>query len=87
MPVNLGNPREMTILQFAEAIAELTGSQAGIVHCALPEDDPKQRRPDISKARRLLGWEPWVTLEEGLRHTVEYFRPLALKTTPEAQPV
>jgi dTDP-glucose 4,6-dehydratase len=53
----------------------------------LPEDDPKQRRPDIGKARRLLGWEPEVTLEEGLRHTVEYFRPLALKSTPETQPV
>jgi dTDP-glucose 4,6-dehydratase len=87
MPVNIGNPREMTILQFAEIIAELTGSKAGIVHRDLPEDDPKQRRPDIGKARRLLGWEPQVTLEEGLRHTVEYFRPLALKSAPEAQPV
>jgi dTDP-glucose 4,6-dehydratase len=87
MPVNIGNPREMTILQFAEIIAELTGSEAGIVHRELPEDDPKQRRPDIAKARRVLGWEPKVTLEEGLRHTVEYFRPLALKAAPEAQPV
>jgi dTDP-glucose 4,6-dehydratase len=87
MPVNIGNPREMTILQFAEIIAELTGSKAGIVHRDLPEDDPKQRRPDIGKARRLLGWEPQVTLEEGLRHTVEYFRPLALKASPETQPV
>ena len=87
MPVNIGNPREMTILQFAEIIAELTGSKAGIVHRDLPEDDPKQRRPDIGKARRLVGWEPQVTLEEGLRHTVEYFRPLALKASPETQPV
>ncbi|MEP6715698.1 MAG: UDP-glucuronic acid decarboxylase family protein [Terriglobia bacterium] len=75
-PVNVGNPREMTILQFATAIEELTGSKAGVVHHELPEDDPKQRQPDITKARRILGWEPVVTLEEGLRHTVEYFRPL-----------
>jgi dTDP-glucose 4,6-dehydratase len=87
MPVNIGNPREMTILEFAEVITELTGNKAGIVHRDLPEDDPKQRQPDIAKARRLLGWEPKVTLEEGLRHTVEYFRPLALKASPEAQPV
>jgi dTDP-glucose 4,6-dehydratase len=73
-PVNLGNPREMTILEFAQTIAELTGSRAGMVHHALPEDDPKQRRPDISKARRILGWKPVVSLEEGMRYTVEYFR-------------
>jgi dTDP-glucose 4,6-dehydratase len=75
MPVNLGNPREMTILEFATRIAELTGTSAGVVNHPLPEDDPKQRRPDISKAKRLLGWQPNVTLEEGLRHTIEYFRP------------
>jgi dTDP-glucose 4,6-dehydratase len=73
-PVNLGNPREMTISEFAETIQELTGSRAGIVHHDLPEDDPKQRRPDITKARRILGWNPVVTLEEGMRQTVEYFR-------------
>jgi len=73
-PVNLGNPLELTILEFAERIRELTGSRSEIVHEALPEDDPKQRRPDIAKARRLLGWEPRVGLEEGLRLTVEYFR-------------
>jgi dTDP-glucose 4,6-dehydratase len=73
-PVNLGNPREMTILEFAEHIQRMTGSQSKIVHEPLPEDDPKQRRPDISKARRILGWEPRVSLEEGLQHTVEYFR-------------
>ncbi len=77
MPVNVGNPREMTIAQFAEVIAEMTGSKAGIVYHPLPEDDPKQRRPDISKAKRLLGWSPVVTLEEGLKHTVEYFQQLA----------
>jgi dTDP-glucose 4,6-dehydratase len=74
MPVNVGNPREMTIAEFAEVIAQMTGSKAGIVYHPLPEDDPKQRRPDISKAQRLLGWSPVVTLEEGLKHTVEYFR-------------
>jgi dTDP-glucose 4,6-dehydratase len=77
MPVNVGNPREMTIREFAEIIAELTGSKAGIVYRPLPEDDPRKRRPDISKAKRLLGWSPVVTLEEGLRYTVEYFRRIA----------
>jgi dTDP-glucose 4,6-dehydratase len=74
LPVNLGNPREMTILEFAKAIEEITGSRAGIVNRALPEDDPKQRRPDITKAKRLLGWSPVVPLEEGMRYTVQYFR-------------
>jgi dTDP-glucose 4,6-dehydratase len=73
-PVNLGNPREMTILEFATCIEALTGANAGVVHQPLPEDDPKQRKPDIGKAQRLLGWEPRVPLEEGLRHTVEYFQ-------------
>lgn len=77
MPVNVGNPREMTISEFAEVIVQMTGSTAGIVYHPLPEDDPKQRRPDISKAKRLLGWSPVVTLEEGLKHTVEYFQQLA----------
>ncbi len=73
-PVNLGNPREMTILQFATAIQELTGTSTPLIRLPLPEDDPKQRQPDITKARAILGWEPRVPLEEGLRHTVEYFR-------------
>ncbi len=77
-PVNLGNPREMTILEFAKTIEQMTGSRGGVVHYALPEDDPKQRRPDITKARTLLGWNPAVTLEEGMRYTVEYFRQLPL---------
>jgi dTDP-glucose 4,6-dehydratase len=76
LPVNVGNPREMTISEFAQLITELTGSQAGVVYEALPEDDPKQRRPDISKAKRILKWEPVVSLEEGLRRTIEYFRDL-----------
>lgn len=73
-PVNLGNPGEYTILDFAEKIIVLTGSSSKIVHKPLPEDDPKLRRPDISKAREILGWEPGVSLEEGLKKTIEYFR-------------
>jgi len=79
-PVNLGNPRELTILEFAKMIAELTGSKAGFVYQGLPDDDPKQRRPDISKASRLLGWKPVVSLEEGMARTVEYFRALTVAT-------
>jgi dTDP-glucose 4,6-dehydratase len=73
-PVNLGNPYEMTILEFAERIRRLTGSRSELIFEPLPEDDPKQRRPDIAKARALLGWEPKVALEDGLRRSVEYFR-------------
>jgi dTDP-glucose 4,6-dehydratase len=73
-PVNLGNPNEMTIREFAVAIRRLTGSSSPILHRPLPEDDPKRRQPDISKAQRLLGWEPRVELEEGLRLTLNYFR-------------
>jgi dTDP-glucose 4,6-dehydratase len=75
-PVNIGNPREMTILEFASHIRALTGAASEIVFRPLPEDDPKQRRPDIGKARALLGWEPRVSLEDGLRETIEYFRKL-----------
>jgi dTDP-glucose 4,6-dehydratase len=74
-PVNLGNPCEMTILEFARAIQALTGSASPIVFEPLPEDDPHRRRPDISKAERLLGWRPQVPLEEGLERTLAYFRP------------
>lgn len=73
-PVNLGNPREMSILEFAELINRLTGNTAGIVFKPLPKDDPRVRRPDITKAKRVLGWEPKVDLEEGLTRTIEYFR-------------
>ena len=73
-PVNLGNPEEMTILEFAERIRVLTGSKSRIIHEQLPQDDPKQRKPDISKARRILSWEPRVPLDEGLRQTIQYFR-------------
>jgi len=73
-PVNIGNPQEITILEFAERIRKLTGSTVPIVFKPLPQDDPKQRCPDISKARRLLGWEPKVNLDEGLRLTLSFFQ-------------
>jgi dTDP-glucose 4,6-dehydratase len=73
-PVNLGNPQEISVLEFARAIKEFTGSQAPIEFHPLPPDDPKRRCPDISKARRILGWEPVVGLEAGLRQTIEYFQ-------------
>ena len=73
-PVNLGNPQEITILEFAERIRTLLGSSAPLVFKPLPQDDPKQRCPDISKARRLLNWEPKVNLEDGLRLTLDFFR-------------
>jgi dTDP-glucose 4,6-dehydratase len=76
LPVNLGTRREMTILEFAERIKCLTGSTAPIDFKPLPQDDPKRRQPDISKAKRLLGWEPKVSLEDGLRETIEYFQRL-----------
>lgn len=75
-PVNLGNPAEMTILEFAQAIAKLTGVSCGVTNHPLPEDDPRQRQPDISKAKRLLGWEPVIPLDEGMRLTIDYFRRL-----------
>jgi dTDP-glucose 4,6-dehydratase len=73
-PVNLGNPIEMTILEFAEHIRRMTGTKSHITFEPLPEDDPKQRKPDISKAKRVLGWEPRVALEDGLRETITYFQ-------------
>lgn len=73
-PVNLGNTQEMTILNFAKKIIELCASRSSIEHLALPEDDPKRRRPDITLAKEKLDWEPKVSLEEGLQKTVEYFK-------------
>jgi len=73
-PVNIGNPQEMTIEQIALAIIKLTGSSSRLVYKPLPEDDPKVRQPDITRARTLLGWEPKVSLEEGLTRTLAYFR-------------
>lgn len=81
-PVNLGNPLEMTILDFAERIRRMTGARSEIIFQPLPEDDPKQRKPDIGKARAVLGWEPRVSLEEGLSRTVEYFRGVAQASAP-----
>ncbi|MBZ0271970.1 SDR family oxidoreductase [bacterium] len=72
-PVNVGNPREMTVLEFAKRILAITGSTSEIVFKPLPEDDPKVRQPDIALARKLLGWEPRVTLEDGLKRTLDYF--------------
>ena len=74
MPMNVGNPREMTIAQFADALEKVVGHPLKRVHKPLPQDDPKQRRPDITKARAILGWEPKVDLDEGLRRTYEHFR-------------
>src|SRR5689334_6496926 len=73
-PVNIGNPHEMTLLELAKRIIRLTGSRSEIVFRPLPEDDPKVRQPDISRARALLGWEPRVDTDEGLRKTLEWFR-------------
>jgi dTDP-glucose 4,6-dehydratase len=74
LPTNIGNPVEMTILQFAEAVRRITGSTSPIEFRPLPVDDPKVRQPDITKARRVLGWEPQVALDAGLRRTLEHFR-------------
>lgn len=74
MPVNIGNPHEMTMIEFADAIIKATGSKSKVVHKPLPQDDPKQRRPDIAKAKKILGWSPKVALDEGLATTIEFFR-------------
>src|SRR6266704_2009431 len=74
MPVNLGNPEEVTVLELAQLIVRLAGSQSQIEFRSLPVDDPRQRRPDITHARKLLGWQPEVPLEDGLARTLEYFR-------------
>lgn len=73
-PVNIGNPEEITILQFAEEVLEITGSKSKIIYKELPEDDPKVRQPDITKAKRVLNWEPKVTRAEGLKKTINYFK-------------
>ena len=73
-PINLGNPGEFTMMQLAEKVIELTGSKSRIVKKPLPSDDPKQRRPDISVAKKTLGWEPTTPLDQGLGKTIQYFR-------------
>ena len=72
-PMNIGNPREFTILELAQKVIELTGSKSQLVYRPMPEDDPKQRQPDITQARDVLGWEPKIQLEAGLKKTIEYF--------------
>lgn len=74
LPVNIGNPVEITLQDFAEEVLALTGAHVKIVHRPLPQDDPKQRKPDITKAKEILGWEPKVDRSEGLRKTLEYFK-------------
>jgi nucleoside-diphosphate-sugar epimerase len=70
--INLGNPEEITILELAKLVIELTNSKSNIIYTPLPEDDPERRKPDISKAKKILGWEPKVKLRDGLRETIEF---------------
>jgi dTDP-glucose 4,6-dehydratase len=77
MPVNIGNPAEITIKEFGEEILKLTGANQKLIALPLPVDDPKQRKPDITKAREILGWEPKVSRQEGLKITYEYFKSLS----------
>jgi UDP-glucuronate decarboxylase len=75
-PINIGNPTEFTILQLASQVIELVGSRSRIVHRSLPQDDPRQRRPDISKAQEVLNWSPHTPLAQGLERTIAYFEDL-----------
>jgi UDP-glucuronate decarboxylase len=83
-PINLGNPTEFTIRELAEEVLRMTGSKSKLINHALPTDDPKQRRPDITLAQSKLGWAPRVPLQEGLRHTIEYFDAVLTKGTAAA---
>jgi dTDP-glucose 4,6-dehydratase len=86
-PVNIGNPHELTIEEIARTIVRLVGSSSKIVYRPLPVDDPKQRQPDITRARTLLGWEPKVSLEDGLRTAIEYFKSkVTERRVPTADP-
>jgi dTDP-glucose 4,6-dehydratase len=76
MPVNIGNPTEITIKDFAEEVVKLVGSNSKIIYKPLPTDDPQQRKPDITKAKEILGWEPKVDRSEGLKITLDYFKSL-----------
>ena len=80
-PVNIGNPSEITILEFAKEILSLSGSKSAIVNRPLPEDDPKLRRPDITRAKQLLGWEPKIDRHEGLKRTLAYFQKKIVQPT------
>jgi dTDP-glucose 4,6-dehydratase len=86
-PVNIGNPNELTVREMAERVIEQTGSASTIAYQPLPKDDPKVRRPDIGLARRILGWEPVVSLEQGLAMTIPYFRKLVEERDSEARPL
>ena len=77
LPVNIGNPVEITIKQFAEEIIKLTGTQQKVIYKPLPQDDPKQRQPDITRAKEILKWEPKISREEGLKRTYDYFKSLS----------
>jgi dTDP-glucose 4,6-dehydratase len=85
LPVNIGNPNEFTILECAQLVLKVTGSKSRIRYEPLPQDDPKQRRPDITKARQLLGWEPKIGLEAGLRLSLEYFKKAVAEDTTAAR--
>lgn len=80
-PINIGNPSEFTIKELAEKVVALTGSSSEIIYQPLPEDDPMQRKPDITLAKKVLGWEPKVPLEEGLKKTIPYFEKAIAKAT------
>ena len=73
-PINLGNPEEFTILELARKVIEMTGSKSEVIFKPLPHDDPRQRKPDISLARKMLNWEPQISLDEGLGHVINYFK-------------
>ena len=75
-PVNIGNPNEFTIKELAEKVVQFTGSKSELIYNDLPVDDPKQRQPDISKANSILGWQPKIALDDGLKMTIDYFRNL-----------
>ena len=83
MPVNIGNPHEISLNDFAVEIQRLIGSDSKIVYMPLPQDDPKQRQPDITKAKTILGWEPKVERAEGLKITLDYFKEKILHTGNE----
>ena len=87
LPVNIGNPSEFTILECAQQVLKITGSKSGIKHDPLPQDDPKQRRPDITKARQLLGWEPRIDLEAGLKLSLPYFQQAVAREKASVQTV
>ncbi|MDD5774984.1 MAG: hypothetical protein PHS64_03465, partial [Candidatus Omnitrophica bacterium] len=86
-PLNLGTTYEFSVLELAKKVIKLTGSKSKIVHLPLPKDDPKQRRPDLSKARKLLKWEPAISLDEGLKRTIAWFRSEIDERTVRTEPV